>query len=96
MKYAATAATYRGDSSQKRDGSFGQATLMWGCRTALRCTAERSFHPIITRWRWEQGANSANWGGFPSSLTQAYSTLADESEHCGAIAALFLYAKSLK
>lgn len=30
VKYAATAATYRGDSSQKRDVSFGQATLMWG------------------------------------------------------------------
>lgn len=62
LKYAATVAEYRSDSSQKEKVKFSQATLIWGYRMVLRCMAEHNFPVIITRWRsaaaqiWATGA----------------------------------------
>lgn len=94
VKYAATAATYRGDSSQKRDVSFGQATLMWGLPHGVTLYGGTQFSSDYRALALGTGANFGDWGAISVDLTQAYSTLADESEHQGQ-SLRFLYAKSL-
>lgn len=94
VKYAATAATYRGDSSQKRDVSFGQATLMWGLAHGFTLYGGTQFSSDYRALALGSGANFGDWGAISLDLTQAYSTLADESEHQGQ-SLRFLYAKSL-
>ncbi len=94
VKYAATAATYRGDSSQKRDVSFGQATLMWGLPHGFTLYGGTQFASDYRALALGTGANFGDWGAISVDLTQAYSTLADESEHQGQ-SLRFLYAKSL-
>lgn len=83
VKYAATAATYRGDSSQKRDVSFGQATLMWGLPHGFTLYGGTQFASDYRALALGTGANFGDWGAISVDLTQAYSTLADESEHQG-------------
>ncbi len=94
VKYAATAATYRGDSSQKREVSFGQATLMWGLPHGFTLYGGTQFSSDYRALALGTGANFGDWGAISVDLTQAYSTLADESEHQGQ-SLRFLYAKSL-
>lgn len=63
VKYAATAATYRGDSSQKREVSFGQATLMWGLPHGFTLYGGTQFSSDYRALALGTGANFGDWGG---------------------------------
>ncbi|CAH3969058.1 putative outer membrane usher protein ElfC [Klebsiella oxytoca] len=94
LKYAATAASYRGDSSQKEDVKFGQATLIWGLPHGFTVYGGTQFADHYRALALGTGANLGDWGAISVDLTQARSTLADDSEHQGQ-STRFLYAKSL-
>ena len=94
LKYAASLAEYRGDSSQKEDVKFGQATLMWGLPHGLTLYGGTQFAEHYKAAALGAGANMGDWGAISLDMTQAYSTLADDSEHQGQSLRV-LYAKSL-
>lgn len=94
LKYAATVASYRGDSSQKEDVKFGQGTLMWGLPYGFTVYGGTQFSADYRALALGSGANLGDWGAVSVDITQAYSTLADDSKHQGQ-SLRFLYAKSL-
>lgn len=94
LKYAATVAEYRGDSSQKEDTQFGQATLMWGLPKGVTLYGGMQFSNNYKAIALGSGANLGDWGALSLDITQAYSTLVDGSDHEGQSLRL-LYAKSL-
>lgn len=94
LKYAATAASYRGDSSQKEDVKFAQATLMWGLPWGFTVYGGTQFSANYRALALGSGANLGDWGAVSIDITQAHSVLADDSEYQGQ-SLRFLYAKSL-
>ncbi|MFV0264867.1 MAG: fimbrial biogenesis usher protein [Kluyvera sp.] len=94
VKYAATVAQYRGDSSQKNDVTFGQATVMWGLSHGMTLYGGTQFSERYKAVALGTGANMGDWGALSLDVTQADSTLADNSEHQGQSLRV-LYAKSL-
>lgn len=94
LKYAATVAEYRGDSSQKDDVKFGQATLMWGLPHGFTLYGGTQLSDNYRAVALGGGANLGRWGALSLDLTQAYSTLVDDSDHQGQSLRI-LYAKSL-
>ncbi|WES70585.1 fimbrial biogenesis usher protein [Superficieibacter sp. HKU1] len=95
MKYAVTAAEYRGDSSQKEDVKFGQATLLWGLPHGFTLYGGSQFSDRYTAAALGSGVNMGELGAISADITQARSTLADDSSHQGQSVRL-LYAKSLE
>lgn len=95
MKYAVTAAEYRGDSSQKEDVKFGQATLLWGLSHGFTLYGGTQFSDRYTAAALGSGVNMGDLGAISADITQARSTLADDSTHQGQSVRL-LYAKSLE
>lgn len=94
LKYAATMAEYRGDSSQKEDVKFGQGTLMWGLPHGFTLYGGTQLSNHYRAVALGSGANMGRWGALSLDVTQAWSTLVDESEHQGQSLRI-LYAKSL-
>ncbi|ECG8257707.1 fimbrial biogenesis outer membrane usher protein [Salmonella bongori] len=94
VKYAATVAEYRGDSSQKEKIKFGQATLIWGLPQGFTLYGGTQLSSDYQALAIGSGANLGDWGAVSLDVTQAASTLADGSTHQGQ-SLRFLYAKSL-
>ena len=67
MKYAATAATYRGDSSQKREVSFGRDPDV-GLPHGFTLYGGTQFSSDYRALALGTGANFGDWGRFPSIL----------------------------
>ncbi|MDA8491206.1 fimbria/pilus outer membrane usher protein, partial [Kluyvera sp. Awk 3] len=61
LKYAASLAEYRGDSSQKEDVKFGQATLMWGLPHGLTLYGGTQFAEHYKAAALGAGANMGDW-----------------------------------
>lgn len=94
LKYAATVAEYRGDSSQKEKVKFSQATLIWGLPHGFTLYGGMQLSSHYHALAIGSGANLGDWGAVSLDVTQAVSTLADNSTHQGQ-SLRFLYAKSL-
>ncbi|ECG8588591.1 fimbrial biogenesis outer membrane usher protein [Salmonella enterica subsp. salamae] len=94
LKYAATVAEYRGDSSQKEQVKFGQATLIWGLAHGFTLYGGTQLSSNYHALAIGSGANLGDWGAVSLDVTQADSTLADNRTYQGQ-SLRFLYAKSL-
>ncbi len=94
IKYALTAAKYRSNGDQQEDVDFGQGTLLWGLPHGFTAYGGTQFSDNYTAVALGAGLNMGDWGALSTDLTQAKSTLADDSSHEGQ-SVRFLYAKSL-
>ena len=94
LKYAATVAEYRSDSSQKEKVKFSQATLIWGLPHGFTLYGGTQLSSHYHALAIGSGANLGDWGAVSLDVTQATSTLADNNSYQGQ-SLRFLYAKSL-
>lgn len=94
LKYTATVAEYRGDSSQQDAVKFTQTTLMWGLAHGITLYGGSQLSSHYKAFALGSGANMGDGGALSLDITQAASTLADGSRHQGQSLRL-LYAKSL-
>lgn len=94
IKYALTAAEYHGSSNQQDDVKFGQGTIIWGLPRGFTIYGGTQFSNNYAAFALGSGLNMGNFGAISMDVTQARSTLADESKHDGQ-SIRFLYAKSL-
>ncbi|MEX8816194.1 fimbria/pilus outer membrane usher protein, partial [Salmonella enterica] len=94
LKYAATVAEYRSDSSQKEKVKFSQATLIWGLPHGFTLYGGTQLSSHYHALAIGSGANLGDWGAVSLDVTQATSTLADNNTYQGQ-SLRFLYAKSL-
>ncbi|MEO3990138.1 fimbrial biogenesis usher protein [Pseudocitrobacter cyperus] len=94
VKYALTVAKYRGDSSEKEDVGFGQGTLLWGLAHGITLYGGVQASSRYRAGALGSGVNLGDLGAVSLDITQAYSQLADNSDHQGQ-SIRFLYAKSL-
>lgn len=94
LKYALTAGKYRSGSNDEDDPEFVQATAIWGGPKGFTFYGGAQYSADYNAWALGLGKNLGDWGGISFDVTQANSTLADDSEHHGS-SLRFLYAKSL-
>ncbi|HDC4533960.1 TPA: fimbrial biogenesis usher protein [Enterobacter asburiae] len=94
VKYAVTAAEYRGNSDQQDDMNFAQGTLTWGLPHGFTAYGGSQLSDDYAAFALGGGVNMGNFGAISVDVTQAHSTLADDSTHDGQ-SIRFLYAKSL-
>ncbi|MBF2791559.1 MULTISPECIES: fimbrial biogenesis usher protein [Enterobacter] len=94
VKYAVTAAEYRGNSDQQDDMNFAQGTLTWGLPHGFTAYGGSQLSDDYAAFVLGGGVNMGNFGAISVDVTQAHSTLADDSTHDGQ-SVRFLYAKSL-
>ncbi|MDL4454783.1 fimbrial biogenesis usher protein [Klebsiella michiganensis] len=94
VKYALTAAQYRGSSQLQDKPTFGQGTLIWGLPNGVTVYGGSQLASNYRSLAVGAGKNLGNWGAISADITQANSTLADDSQHQGQ-SMRFLYAKSL-
>lgn len=94
LKYSLTAAEYRTSNSQQDEKSFAQATLQWGSPWGLTFYSGAQFSAHYQSQMLGTGFNLGDLGAMSVDITNAKSTLADNSEHRGQ-SLRFLYAKSL-
>ncbi|KNC06504.1 outer membrane usher protein [Klebsiella sp. RIT-PI-d] len=95
MKYAATLAKYRDNSSQKKEVNFAQATLLWGLPHGFTLYGGTQLANNYTAAALGSGVNLGDLGALSADITQANSTLVDGSSHQGQSVRV-LYAKSLE
>lgn len=94
LKYAFTAAEYRSNGGAQDNVDFGQGTLIWGLPHGFTVYGGTQFSDDYTAGALGAGLNMGNLGAISMDVTQANSTLADDSTHEGQ-SVRFLYAKSL-
>jgi outer membrane usher protein len=94
VKYSVTAAEYRGNSEQQDDMNFLQGTLSWGLPHGFTAYGGSQLSDDYAAFVLGGGVNMGNFGAISVDITQAHSTLADDSTHDGQ-SVRFLYAKSL-
>lgn len=94
MKYAISVGKYRTGGNDQDDPGFLQATMIWGGPKGYTFYGGTQYSEKYNSWALGVGKNLGDWGGVSADITQANSTLADDSEHHGA-SVRFLYAKSL-
>ena len=94
LKYALTAGKFRSGSKDEDDPEFVQATAIWGGPKGFTLYGGAQYSEDYNAWALGLGKNLGDWGGISFDVTQANSTLADDSEHHGS-SLRFLYAKSL-
>lgn len=94
VKYAVTAAEYRGNSDQQDNMNFVQGTLTWGLPRGFTAYGGSQLSDDYAAFALGGGVNMGNFGAISVDVTQAHSTLADDSTHDGQ-SVRFLYAKSL-
>lgn len=94
VKYAVTAAEYRGNSDQQDNMNFVQGTLTWGLPRGFTAYGGSQLSDDYAAFVLGGGVNMGNFGAISVDVTQAHSTLADDSTHDGQ-SVRFLYAKSL-
>ncbi|MBJ7223484.1 MULTISPECIES: fimbrial biogenesis usher protein [unclassified Brenneria] len=94
VKYALTAGQYRSNYSQQDKPEFAQGTLIWGLPAGVTLYGGSQLADDYQSMALGAGKNLGEWGAFSADVTQAYSTLADGSDHQGQ-SLRFLYARSL-
>jgi outer membrane usher protein len=94
IKYALTAGKYRSTSDQQEEVSFAQSTVIWGLPAGFTAYGGTQFAEKYTAFALGMGVNIGTFGALSMDVTQANSTLADDSQHSGA-SLRFLYGKSL-
>lgn len=94
VKYSATLAKYRSNGGEQEDVKFGQSTLMWGLPHGFTMYGGTQLSEDYKAAALGVGLNMGDLGAVSADLTQASSTLADDSSHQGQ-SLRFLYAKSL-
>jgi len=94
VKYALTAARYRTNNTQQDAVPFTQATLIWGLPWGVTLYGGSQLSDNYQAVATGTGLNMGNWGAVSVDVTQAKSTLIDETVHTGQSWRM-LYAKSL-
>ncbi|ALR78154.1 fimbrial biogenesis usher protein [[Enterobacter] lignolyticus] len=94
VKYAMTVAQYRSNGDQQEDVNFAQGTLIWGLAHGVTVYGGAQLSEDYTALAVGSGVNMGDYGALSMDITQATSTLADDSTHHGS-SVRFLYAKSL-
>lgn len=94
LKYAFTAAEFRSNTDQQDDIDFAQGTMIWGLPHGFTVYGGTQFSDDYSSVAFGTGVNMGDYGALSVDLTQANSTLADDSTHEGQ-SMRFLYAKSL-
>ncbi len=70
LKYAATVAEYRSDSSQKEKVKFSQATLIWGLPHGFTLYGGTQLSSHYHALAIGSGANLGDWGAVSLDVTQ--------------------------
>lgn len=94
IKYAATVAKYRSNSSQQNEPNFALGTLIWGLPKGFTAYSGAQLSSNYSAFALGGGVNMGNVGAISLDLTHARSQLSDDSTHSGQ-SIRFLYAKSL-
>jgi len=95
IKYALTAGEYRsGNRGLQNKPVFGQGTIIWGLPAGITLYGGAQMANRYSAFAFGAGKNLGRWGAVSADITQANSTLADDSHHQGQ-SMRFLYAKSL-
>lgn len=94
LKYALTAGKYRSGGSNNDDPDVFQGTIIWGAPDGYTVYGGTEYTENYSAFSLGLGKNLGDWGGVSADVTQASSTLADDSKHHGQ-SIRFLYAKSL-
>ncbi|HCH0657565.1 TPA: fimbrial biogenesis usher protein [Enterobacter asburiae] len=94
LKYSLTAAKYRTSNDQQEQTPFGQGTLIWGLAHGITLYGGTQFSSNYKAVALGAGVNMGDWGALSADVTQAKSTLIDDSQHTGQSLRV-LYAKSL-
>lgn len=94
LKYAISAGQFRNGGDQQNTSDFEQATLLWGLPYGLTAYGGAQFSNNYRSFALGVGKNFGELGAISVDITQANSTLADDSTHqCQSMR--FLYAKTL-
>lgn len=94
IKYAVTFGDYRSSNQQQKSVGFVQSTLIWGLPAGFTVYGGSQLANNYQAAALGMGLNVGELGAFSVDVTQARSTLIDDSTHSGA-SLRFLYAKSL-
>lgn len=94
IKYAVTTGKFRSSSDQQNDVNFAQSTLIWGLPAGFTAYGGTQLANNYNAFALGMGVNIGSLGALSLDVTQANSTLADDSKHSGA-SLRFLYGKSL-
>ncbi|MGU3522346.1 fimbrial biogenesis usher protein [Enterobacteriaceae bacterium C23F] len=94
IKYAITAGDYRSSDPQQRSLGFAQSTLIWGLPAGFTAYGGTQLASRYKAVALGMGLNIGEFGALSVDVTQARSTLIDDTTHNGA-SLRFLYAKSL-
>lgn len=93
-RYAFSVGQYRNGGDQQDKSEFGQATLLWGLPLGFTVYGGSQVSSNYLSFALGMGKNLGDLGAFSVDITQANSTLADDSTHQGQ-SLRFLYAKTL-
>lgn len=94
IKYSVIAGKYHSNSDQQNEDSVGQGTLYWGGPWGMTLYGGSQFSDNYLSFAAGFSKNLGYLGAVAVDITQASSTLADDSQHHGE-SVRFLYDKSL-
>lgn len=94
VKYAVSAGEYRNGGDQQDNPEFGQATVLLGLSHGMTVYGGTQFSSKYRSFALGLGKNFGDLGALSIDITQASSTLIDDSTHQGQ-SMRFLYAKTL-
>lgn len=94
IKYSVTAGKLRSISNRYNDPSFVQSTVIWGLPRGVTAYGGLQYADNYRAGTLGTGFNLGQWGAISADITQAYSTLTDDSQHQGK-SLRFLYGRSL-
>ncbi|MGL4726513.1 MAG: fimbrial biogenesis usher protein [Scandinavium sp.] len=94
VKYSVVGGRYRSSSDQQDDVDLAQFTLIWGLPHGITTYGGAQMTKNYRSLALGLGFNLGSYGAVSADITQAHSTLMDDTEHRGQ-SLRFLYAKSL-
>lgn len=94
VKYAISAGEYHSGNDNQDNPQFGQATAIWGLKNGYTVYGGTQFSDNYRSFALGLGKNFGGWGAISADITEAHSTLSDDSQYEGK-SVRFLYAKSL-
>ena len=94
VKYAVTGGQYHSNNQDQDENQFAQATIIWGLPYGITAYGGVQHSNNYQSEALGMGLNLGDIGALSVDITQANSTLADDSKHKGQ-SLRFLYAKSL-
>lgn len=94
VKYAVSAGQYRNGGHQQDNSNFEQATVLWGLPQGFTAYGGTQISSNYRSLALGLGKNLGDLGALSIDITQANSTLVDDSKHQGQ-SMRFLYAKTL-